>query len=75
MENPVSEQIPPRPDTSELRPDDLLTRAEVAGFFRVKPRTIREWTDDRLLPKVKVRSGVRYRWSDVQALADNVTAE
>lgn len=61
--------IPPRPDTSSLHPDDLLTRSEAAGYLRVAVRTLRDYeADGRLCP---VRLGdrlVRYRWRDLQAL-------
>lgn len=70
MATQTRNDIPPRPDTAGLEPDDLLTREEVAGYFRMRPRTIREWTDDGLLPRRKVRGRVLYRWSDILALAE-----
>lgn len=59
--------LPPRPDTSGLADHDLLTREEVAGFHRVSPRTVREWTDDGLLVRAVTPGRLaRYRWADVR---------
>lgn len=71
--------LPPRPDTAGLAPDDLLTREEVAGYLRMAERTVRDWTDlgDRgterdgatLLPAIKIGNRLKYRWRDVQTFA------
>lgn len=65
----TTKALPPRPATTDLAPDDLLTREEVAGYLRMRPRTVREWTDAGDLPALKLGGRVRYRWADVQAFA------
>lgn len=51
---------------------NLATDAEVAEYFGVQPRTLRQWRWEGKGPRyVKVggdtRGNVRYRWSDVEA--------
>jgi excisionase family DNA binding protein len=58
----------------------LLTPAEVAGMFRVTPRTVGQWADARLLPFIRTLGGDRrYREATVLALlgltADDLTRE
>lgn len=65
--------VSPR-DMAELSPDDLLTQKEVADYFGVSARTLRNWAHDGLLPVTKTPGKVRYRWGDVRALTERFAA-
>lgn len=50
-------------------PEPLLTPAEVAGMFRVDPKTVTKWAKAGLLSAVRTLGGHRrYRESEVKAL-------
>lgn len=60
--------------TATLAPpadDEYMTAQQVAQFFKISERSIREWTTQGALPAYRVGPGrsVRYRKSDVDALA------
>jgi predicted site-specific integrase-resolvase len=58
--------------------DDLLTPGEVAGLFRVDPKTVTRWARAGRIPSVEGRPGVlrtpgghmRYRWQVVRMILD-----
>lgn len=51
--------------------DSLLTPAETAALFRVKPRTLNNWVRDGLLGRVQTPGGHnRYRESEVRSLLE-----
>ena len=58
------------PRRSLTPPQPLLTKAQVAELLNVSTRTVDRWTDQGLLPAVKMPSGhaVRYRREDVDAI-------
>lgn len=52
-----------------MSPRDLLTLDEVAGMFRVDPRTVARWCKNGQLRYVALPSGrIRIRRSDLDAL-------
>jgi excisionase family DNA binding protein len=54
-----------------LEPDRLLTPAQVAKQFGVKPKTVAGWARSGRLPAVRTLGGHRrYRESDVRRLLD-----
>ncbi len=46
-------------DLSTTSPDDLLTPAEVAGLFRVSPKTVTRWEQTGKLTAVRTLGGHR----------------
>jgi len=46
----------------------LFTVDEVAAIFRVTPRTVRQWTTDGVIDRIRIGGTVRYRRADVEAL-------
>ena len=54
----------------------VLTPAEVADLFRVTPDAVRQWAQDGKLPYFVTPGGHRrFRRSDVDALASDVTGD
>lgn len=50
-------------------PEDLLTPAEVATFFRVDPKTVTRWAVTGRIASIRLPSGHRrYRRGDVEAV-------
>ena len=57
------------PDRSSNADEALLTPAEVAGMFRVDPKTVTRWATAGKLTPIRTLGGHRrYRASEVQAL-------
>lgn len=57
--------IPETPETDET----LLTSAEVADTFRVKPKTVRAWRAAGLINSIRTPGRhLRYRESEIRAL-------
>ena len=50
-------------------PSPLLSQAAVAEIFDVTTRTIRNWDRDGLLHPIRIGRTLRYRRSEVEALA------
>jgi excisionase family DNA binding protein len=49
--------------------DGYLTKTELASMLRKSKRTIDEWTAKGILPYIKIRRSVLFKWDDVvQAL-------
>ncbi|WP_067801416.1 BldC family transcriptional regulator [Actinomadura formosensis] len=54
---------------TEIEEDNLLTRAQVAALFNVRPRTVAEWGRVGRLQSIRTPGGHRrYRESEVRAL-------
>jgi excisionase family DNA binding protein len=54
--------------------DRLLTPGEVAGLFRVDPKTVTRWANAGRLTSIKTPGGHRrYRESEVRALLDGTS--
>jgi hypothetical protein len=51
----------------ERHPDHFATRAEVAAYLRVAPRTLDQWAYQGIGPRFTKVGRARYRWSDVEA--------
>ena len=43
----------------------MLTKQEMADYFRVEERTIETWMKARLIPYIRISHTVRFRMSDV----------
>jgi excisionase family DNA binding protein len=55
----------------EYEYEPLLTPAEVAHIFRVDPKTVTRWADQKMLTSLRTLGGHRrYRESEVHALLD-----
>lgn len=55
---------------------DLLTPAEVAALFRVKPKTISRWAAEHMIESIRTPGGHRrYRSADVRALLEFKSGE
>jgi hypothetical protein len=50
---------------SSDRPDEMLTKKELAAKLKVTVRTIENWQADGLLPYLKISSVVLFHWPDV----------
>jgi excisionase family DNA binding protein len=48
-----------RPDMAVVKNDHLLTPSEVAGLFRVNPRTVTRWAKAGKLPSIRTLGGDR----------------
>ncbi len=58
-------------EMAEAKPDQIMTRAEVAQRFNRTPRTVDQWAARNLLRKVKLPGSSRavgFRRSDVEGL-------
>lgn len=51
---------------AENRPDELLTRQQVAEMLNVTYSTLWHWNNKGILPIIKIGNKVRYRRSDVE---------
>ena len=51
----------------------LLSDYEVAEILGVDRQTVQRLARDGYLPKVKIRSSVRYKYSDVELLVEQCT--
>jgi excisionase family DNA binding protein len=52
-----------------VKNDHLLTPSEVAGLFRVNPRTVTRWAKAGKLPSIRTLGGHRrYRTEDIRSL-------
>ncbi len=51
---------------AENKPDELLTRQEVAKMLGVTLTTLFHWNNKGILPTIKIGNKVRYRRSDVE---------
>jgi excisionase family DNA binding protein len=48
--------------------DDLMTKAEVAAWLHVSPRTVERWRERRQVTYVRTPSGrIRFRRADIEA--------
>ena len=55
-----------------LRPEPLLTPGEVAGMFKVDPKTVTRWAKAGKIGHVRTLGGhVRFRESEVKAALEN----
>lgn len=52
---------------------ELITRADLAELLGVCSRTLRRWEQRGWLPSLRVRRMVRYRYSDVKKLIQDLT--
>ena len=52
---------------SKLPTAEILTKEQMAVIYQVTVRTIENWTDDQLLPSLKMGSVTRYHWPTVLA--------
>ena len=50
----------------ESKPDELLTRQQVAEMLGVTLTTLFHWNNKGILPTIKIGNKVRYRRSDVE---------
>ena len=51
---------------AENKPDELLTRQQVAEMLGVTLTTLFHWNNKGILPTIKIGNKVRYRRSDVE---------
>lgn len=51
----------PRP----YRPDEFITKDEVARRLRKTPRTIEKWQSTGVIPFIKIGTTVLYNWPDL----------
>lgn len=59
----------PRPTTTPVSAEPLLTPPEVASMFRVDPKTVTRWAKAGKLTAIRTLGGHRrYRQSEVRAL-------
>jgi len=54
---------------------DLLTVAEVAKMLRVTERTVRAWTGTGTLRAVRIGGRVRYRFSTLEAMLEELESD
>ena len=52
---------------SKLPTAEILTKEQMAVIYQVTVRTIENWTDDQLLPRLEMGSVTRYHWPTVLA--------
>ena len=50
------------------KPDELLTRQQVADMLGVTLTTLFHWNNKGILPTIKIGNKVRYRYTDIEAL-------
>jgi excisionase family DNA binding protein len=63
-------------DGSHLTKDRLLTPGEVAGLFRVDPKTVTRWAAAGRIGSIRTPGGHRrFRESEVRALLDGGVVE
>ena len=55
---------------AENKPDELLTRYQVADMLNVTPTTLWHWNNKGILPTIKIGNKVRYRRSDVEKVLE-----
>ena len=53
---------------AENKPDELLTRQQVADMLGVTLTTLFHWNNKGILPTIKIGNKVRYRMSDIESL-------
>ena len=53
------------PASSSERPDEMLTKKELAAKLKVTTRTIENWQADGLLPYIKISSVVLFFWPEI----------
>ncbi len=53
---------------------DLLTRAEVAAYFRVAPSTVSRWVADGALTPFRLNGVIRFKRDDVERLLESERA-
>lgn len=59
-----------------VEPETLLTPAEVAGMFRVDPKTVTRWAKAGKISAIRTLGGHRrYRESEILALLGDNSAE
>ncbi|MGO1316424.1 MAG: BldC family transcriptional regulator [Cellulomonadaceae bacterium] len=59
-----------------VEPETLLTPAEVAGMFRVDPKTVTRWAKAGKISAIRTLGGHRrYRESEILALLGDSSAE
>ncbi len=60
--------------SSMVKPEVLLTPAEVAALFRVDPKTVTRWAKAGKLTSIRTLGGHRrYREAEVQALLGGIS--
>jgi excisionase family DNA binding protein len=47
---------------------DLMTRAEVAAYFRVAPSTVSRWVTDGALTPFRLNGVIRFKREDIERL-------
>ncbi len=52
----------------KIKPNELLTRKEVAKILKVSYPTLKRWCDKKLFPSYKIGHTVRYKESDIEQL-------
>ena len=55
--------------------DALLTPAEVAGLFRVDPKTVTRWAKSGKITSVRTLGGRRYNEAEVRAALAGIPAQ
>ena len=55
-------------DISSISNEELLTRNEVANYFKVNISTVRNWTKQGILTKYGVGDRVYYKKNEVEAV-------
>ncbi len=53
---------------AENKPDELLTRQQVANMLGITLTTLWHWNNKGILPTIKIGNKVRYRMSDIENL-------
>jgi len=51
-------------------PDTLMTKREVAAYFKVTSRTVDAWMTRHLIPYCKIGRTVRFRRKDIESHLD-----
>jgi hypothetical protein len=64
----IEDQYSSSPTLSESSNDELLTRQEVANYFKVNISTIRNWTRQGILKKYGVGDRVYYKRHEVKVV-------
>jgi excisionase family DNA binding protein len=54
-------------DTTQLKTSELMTVKEVASLLKVTPNSVYRMVERRLVRFFKIRSGIRFAKSDIEA--------
>ncbi len=62
-------------DTTQLKMRELMTVKEVAAFLKITPNSVYRMVERRLVRFFKIRSGIRFAKSDIEAYLNQCCVE